>query len=178
MAELRTIARPYAKAAFQVGLEQNSLAEWGQALATLGQLAQVDKVSQLLDAPSLTAAQKTEKLLSLCGDSFPKSVINFVGSLSAYGRLSLLPEIYRLFDELKAEHESNVNVVVKTAYPLDDATENKIASALKNKLNREIAVEVAVDESLLGGAIIKVGDSVIDGSIKGRLAKLATAMNS
>ena len=98
--------------------------------------------------------------------------------LANYKRLSLLPEIERLFDELKSERERSVNVVVNSAFPLDSAAEQKLATVLKQKLQREVSVETTVDESLLGGVLIKAGDVVIDGSVKGRLAKLAEAMNS
>ena len=178
MAELRTIARPYAKAAFQTALAQNDLASWAQGLLDLGRVTKVDTVSSLLTAPNFTAEQKASQLVSICGEGFSAPLKSFVSVLADYNRLPLLPEIYTLFEELKAEHENNVNVVVNTAFPLDAETKNKIVSALKSKLNRDVAVETAVDKSLLGGALIKVGDAVIDGSVKGRLAKLTTAMNS
>ncbi len=178
MAELRTIARPYAKAAFQTAIAKNALAEWASGLLDLGRVAKVEDVSNLLGSPSLTARQKAAQLDALCGDAFSSELKNFVSVLADNGRLPLLPEIYTLFEELKAEHENNVNVVLQTAYPLDTDTESKIVSALKSKLNRDVAVETAVDKSLLGGALIKVGDAVIDGSVKGRLSKLATAINS
>lgn len=178
MAELRTIARPYAKAAFQTALANGELPTWASALIDLGSVTQVDKVEGFLKAPGLTAEAKAEKLLSLCGEGFSSQLKGFVRVLAKFNRLTLLPEICALFDELKSEHESTVNVVLNTAYPLDTDTENKIVSALKSKLNRDVQVETAVDDSLLGGALIKVGDAVIDGSIKGRLNKLATAMNS
>lgn len=178
MAELRTIARPYAKAAFQTALAKGELPAWASALVDLSGVTRVDKVEGFLKSPGLTADAKAEKLLSLCGESFSSQLKGFVRVLADFNRLTLLPEISSLFDELKSEHESNVNVVLNTAYPLDTDTESKIISALKSKLNRDVTVETAVDSSLLGGALIKVGDAVIDGSIKGRLNKLATAMNS
>ena len=98
--------------------------------------------------------------------------------MASNGRLALLPEISNLFEEFKAQQESNLQVFVQTAYELDPATQEKISSALKSKLNSEVTVETSIDATLLGGALIKVGDAVIDGSVKGRLAKLATAMNS
>lgn len=178
MAELRTIARPYAKAAFQQAVSGASLASWSDGLKLLAQLTLTPEVAKLIASPAITSALKAEKLLAVCGEDFSAQQKNFVSVLAENKRLELLPEIFQLFDEYRAEQESSVNVVVNTAFPLDTDSQNKLAAVLKNKLQRDVTVETAVDKSLLGGVLIKAGDTVIDGSIKGRLAKLAEAMNS
>lgn len=178
MAELRTVARPYAKAAFQKALDLSALDGWSSALEQLKVVSLQGKVADLISAPSFTAEAKADRLSNICGDTLTDAQKNFVSVLASNGRLALLPEISNLFEEFKAQQESNLQVVVQTAYELDPATQEKISSALKSKLNSEVTVETSIDATLLGGALIKVGDAVIDGSVKGRLAKLATAMNS
>jgi F-type H+-transporting ATPase subunit delta len=177
MAELRTIARPYAKAAFQQAAGQSELPTWSAALRLLAELSQADTVSMLIASPALTAQQKGAQICELCGDKLSSNMTNFVHVLAENKRLELMPEIAQLFDELKAEQESSVNVFVRSAFPLDADAESQLAAALNQKLQRDVTVETVVDQSLLGGALIKAGDIVIDSSIKGRLAKLAEAMN-
>lgn len=178
MAEAKTIARPYAKAAFESALAADALDSWAEALALLSAISQQAKVQALVGSPSLTGSAKSAQLLALCSDELNQPQQNFVQMLADNKRLALLPEIEILFGELKAERERTVNVLVNSAYPLDQAAEDKLAAVLKQKLDCEINVTTAVDESLLGGVLIKAGDVVIDGSVKGRLAKLAEAMNS
>ena len=116
--------------------------------------------------------------MALCADDLTQAQQNFIGMLALNKRLALLPDIELLFGELKSERERTINVQVNSAFPLDQDAENKLADMLKQKLDCEISVATAIDESLLGGVVIKAGDVVIDGSVKGRLAKLAEAMNS
>lgn len=177
MAELRTIARPYAKAAFQQALADAQLEQWLSALALLAAVSQTDVVTQLIASPGLTAAQKGGQICELCGDDLSASMNNFVHVLADNKRLELLSEIYQLFDELKSAQESSVNVIVSSAFSLDSSAESQLAAALKQKLQQDVTVETFVDKSLLGGVLIKAGDIVIDSSVKGRLAKLAEAMN-
>jgi len=178
MAEAKTIARPYAKAAFEAALAADALDSWAQALALLSTISQQPKVLSLIGSPSLTGTEKSGRIKSLCDNELTQAQQNFVAMLAVNKRLALLPEIEQLYGELKAERERTVNVQVSSAYPLDQAAEEKLAVVLKQKLRCEVNVASAIDESLLGGVVIKAGDVVIDGSVKGRLAKLAEAMNS
>jgi len=177
MAESRTVARPYAKAAFAQALAQAQLSQWSTGLNTLSAVASQPAVESLIATPSLTANDKAAQLINICADDLNGEMRNFVQVLADNKRLSLLPEVVELFEELKAEQESSVNIVVNSAYPLDGELENRLAAALKQKLQREVTVETAIDKTLLGGALIKAGDIVIDSSVKGRLAKLTEAMN-
>lgn len=178
MAEAKTIARPYAKAAFHTAHAGDSLENWAEALALLSSVSQQSKVQELISSPAVTASIKAEQLKALCEGELNNEQQNFLAILASNKRLELLPDIERLFDELKSERERSVNVVVNSPFPLDSEAEQKLAAMLKQKLQREVSVETAIDESLVGGVLIKAGDVVIDGSIKGRLAKLAEAMNS
>lgn len=177
MAELTTLARPYAKAAFIAARDESDLAGWSKALATAAAVSQADRVQSILSAPNLTAEQKAKAFVAVCGDELSGKQQNFVQVLADNRRLALLPEISVLFELYKANQEKSLDVTVETAFEIDAALEKKLVEALSKKLDREVTLSTAVDKALLGGALIRAGDTVIDGSVRGRLAKLAEAMN-
>jgi len=178
MAELSTLARPYAKAAFEYANANGALAHWSSMFATLAGVVMQERVGQQLAKPALTAEQQTKLLLDLCGDTLDVAGGNFVRTLAANKRLTLLPAIRELFEQLKAQQERTVDVEITSAFELDAAMQEKLATALKSKLSRDVKVHASVDQSLIGGVLIRAGDTVIDSSVRGRLAKLAEAMNS
>ncbi|MFI2811106.1 MULTISPECIES: F0F1 ATP synthase subunit delta [Microbulbifer] len=178
MAELSTLARPYAKAAFAYAQEASDLGGWSTALATAAAVSQSEKVGEMLENPQLTSDERADKFLSICSDDLSESGKNFIRLLAENHRLPLLPEIYELFEELKAQAEASLEVEVVSARPLSEAQAQQLTQALSKKFEREVHLHGSVDESLLGGAIIRAGDTVIDGTVRGRLAKLAEAMNS
>ena len=178
MAELSTLARPYAKAAFEFAETAGDLQGWSQSLATAGAVAQQSNVVRLLASPSVTADQQAQALIEICGDALNDQARNFLTVLSENRRLLLLPDISQQFDVLKANREKAVDVEVVSAYELDAVQQEKLSDALGAKLKRNINMQVSFDKSLLGGAVIRAGDTVIDGSIRGRLAKLAESLNS
>lgn len=178
MAELSTLARPYAKAAFEYAMDKGALAAWAEQLATCAAIVSEDRVSTVLDNPALTAESQAKALNDLCGDATGDEVKNFVSILASNKRLGLLPEIVAQFELFKANQEKSVDVEVVSAFELGDALSEKLAGVLRTKLEREVKVSTSTDESLLGGVLIRAGDMVIDGSVRGRLNKLAEAMNS
>ena len=178
MAELSTLARPYAKAAFEYARDNGALAEWAGQLATAAAVAAQERVSALLDDPALTDEQQAQALNDVCGDAIGAELKNFVHILADNKRIALLPEILKQFELFKANQEKSVDVEVISAFDLDDATAERLAQVLRGKLEREVKVSTATDQSLLGGVLIRAGDMVIDGSVRGRLNKLAEAMNS
>ncbi|WP_237068154.1 F0F1 ATP synthase subunit delta [Microbulbifer guangxiensis] len=178
MAELSTLARPYAKAAFAYAQQASDLSGWSAALATAAAVSQSEKVRELLENPQLTSEQRADKFLSICSDDLSEAGKNFIRLLAENHRLSLLPEISALFEDLKAKAESTIEVEVVSARALSDAQAENLTQALGKKFGREVHLHSSVDESLLGGAIVRAGDTVIDGTVRGRLAKLAEAMNS
>jgi F-type H+-transporting ATPase subunit delta len=178
MAELSTIARPYARAAFEFANAKGALAQWSVMFATLATVATQQQVSQQLAAPALTAEQQAKLLLDLCGDAVDAAAANFVRTLAANKRLPLLAPIREQFEQLKAQQEKTVDVEIASAFELDAAMQEKLATALKSKLSRDVKLHASVDPSLVGGVVIRAGDTVIDSSVRGRLAKLAEAMNS
>ena len=178
MAELSTLARPYAKAAFGFAREHSVLAQWSEQLATAAAVAADQGMDSILDNPSLTNEQQAQTLVDVCGDAMGGEVQNFVSILSSNKRLTLLPEIYSQYELYKANLEKSVDVEVVSAFDLDDATAAKLANVLGKKLEREVKVSTSTDKDLLGGVLIRAGDLVIDGSVRGRLNKLAEALSS
>ncbi len=178
MAELSTLARPYAKAAFEVALADNMLPFWLDALEVSAAVAEQERVRKAMSASDLSATQKATVFIQICGEHMDEKIKNFIRTLASNKRLALLPFIKEQFATMKAQQEKSIEVEVTAAYELSADLVNKLAQALSAKLNRSVSVLSSVDKSLLGGAIIHTGDMVIDGSIRGRLAKLAEAMKS
>ncbi len=178
MAELSTLARPYAKAAFHYAVDAGDLAGWATMLKTLAAVASDPTLEQLLDSPAYSREKQAQVLLDVCGDELDQGASNLVHLLADNRRLKTLPAIARQFDALKAEHEKTVDVELFVATEIDTAQQEKLVQALSGRLDRRVNVSVAVDKSLLGGVLVRAGDTIIDGSIRGRLNKLAEALNS
>lgn len=178
MAELTTLARPYAKAVFAQASEKGTLDAWSAELALLSACVTEPKVEEFLANPSFTSQQQAQTVIEVCGDQLKEAAKNLVVVLAENKRLELLPEVTALFEELKAQLQNTIDVVVTAAYPLSDAQSKQLEQALKAKLNRDIRMSSTVDETIIGGAIIRAGDLVIDGSLTGKLSKLAEAMKS
>lgn len=176
MAELSTLARPYARAAFEYARDKGELDSWLAQLATAAAVAADERVETMLGNPALTSAQQADTFVALCGDTLEAPAQNYLRVLADNHRLGLLPEILELFGDLKAAQEKAVEVQVVSAFELPDAVRERIATALGERLQREIIVRSETDDSLLGGVLIRAGDTVIDGSVRGRLNKLAEAL--
>jgi len=178
MAELSTLARPYARAAFEYARDKSQLESWSKALETAASVCAEPRVSAVLASPEHTSEALASLVIELCGDALDTEQGNFIKVLAANKRLSLLAEINELFTALKAEQERSVDVTVISAYPVASEAQATLTSVLSKKLARDVNVATEVDESLLGGVLIRAGDLVIDGSVRGRLNKLSEAMNS
>jgi F-type H+-transporting ATPase subunit delta len=178
MAQLTTLARPYAKAAFSTAESSGQLDVWSKGLGVLNAVAQQPRVAAFLADPSRNTGQQAQTLIDLCGGELDAKVQNFVLVLAANKRLGLLSEIVALFEQLKADRERTVDVDVVSAFPFDGAAEQQLATVLKQKLQREVKLSTRVDSTLIGGVVVRAGDTVIDNSVRGRLKKLAEAMNA
>ncbi|MEH6515592.1 MAG: F0F1 ATP synthase subunit delta [Halioglobus sp.] len=178
MAELSTLARPYAKAVFEFARDNGDLSQWSTQLETVAAVSQDSTMMAVFGNPSLTAEQQAQTLSDVCGDELDTQGCNFVAILADNKRLALLPEIYSLFAKYKAMQEKSVDVEVVSAFDLADSVRDKLAEVLGKKLERDVKVSTTTDSSLLGGVLIRADDLVIDGSVRGRLNKLAEAMNS
>ncbi|MDR5860123.1 F0F1 ATP synthase subunit delta [Halomonas eurihalina] len=179
MAELFTVARPYAKAAFERAAERQALADWSGMLDTAARIvADGEMRHRVLSNPRLTSAQKTQALIDICGDAIDDEAGNFLRLVGQKGRLAALPAIAEQFERLKAQREKRIDVDIVSAFPLGDAQQDKLASALAKRLDREISITTQVDKNLLGGVILRAGDTVIDGSVRGRLNRLHEALSA
>ena len=179
MAELTTVARPYAKAAFEFARETGKLADWSAQLTLAAGLASDEEFARYLARPTLTSEQQAEAFLTDAGDKLDGTVRNFVTEIVHNKRIEALPAIAELFDAFRAELEQSADVVVTSAFELSDAQRTALAATLGQKLGRKIAIdEVILDRTLIGGVVIRSGDLVIDASVRGKLNKLAATLNS
>ncbi|MHA7816478.1 MAG: F0F1 ATP synthase subunit delta [Pseudohaliea sp.] len=178
MAEPTTLARPYARAAFEYASEKGELDRWQEQLAVAAGVSVDPRVRALLDDPSLTASEQGERFLALLGDSASEPLRNYLELMAANRRLLLLPQVLQQFEALKAERERVIEVEVISAFDLPEDVSERIAAALGKRLQREVLVSRATDASLLGGVLIRAGDTVIDGSVRGRLSRLADALTN
>ena len=176
MAEITTIARPYAKAAFEFARDAQALDSWATSLETLAAISQNDKVSDQLVSPKLTAEQKAHMLFEICGDAIDDKVKSLVSLLADNQRLLLLSTIAEQFKNLMAQQQKFADVHLLSAFTIDGDTEKTLAEKLCNTLKSDVSISTTIDESLIGGVVIRAGDTVIDSSVKGRLAKLAESL--
>jgi len=176
MAEVATIARPYAEAVFSLADKSGALPAWSKLLASLGEAAAHPEVRAVMDNPNLPAEKLYGLFASIAGGDISAEAQNFVRLLIANDRLALLPEIRVLFEELKNEREGVVDADIASAFPLDDAQLAGVVADLERRFKRKINPRVTVDKELIGGARIAVGDEVIDGSVRGKLAALAAGL--
>lgn len=177
MAELSTIARPYAKAAFERALDTKSLDSWQQALTTLAVVGEQPEIRALFKNPKVSSVQLVKLLLELSGSS-GLEFANFIQLMADAGRLTALPEIAALFIQHRADYEQTAEVSVASAIALDKAQQTKLGQVLERKLGRKVRLNCSVDSSLLAGVVVRAQDLVIDGSLRGRLNSLADALHS
>ena len=175
MSQALTLARPYARAAFSLARDAGTLPAWSQALAFAARVAADPQVAAVLGHPKLSAA---DAVALLAPDGAGGEFRDFLGLLADNRRLPLLPEIAGLYEELRAEAEHVVKATVTSATALPAGELASIKAALAKRFGREVEVESAVDESLIGGAVIAAGDTVIDGSLRGKLQRLQAALAS
>jgi F-type H+-transporting ATPase subunit delta len=175
-ADLTTIARPYAEAVFRRADETAMLDQWSDMLELLAAIVIEPSMVGVVANPLFDPADLTNLMLDIGGDHLNEEGANLVKLLIRNGRLTLLPEISRLFDVLKAEKDRMLKVHVISAYALKPAQEKQLAEALKSKLGREVSITSEKDPNLIGGVHIRAGDMVIDGSVRGRLQQLANQL--
>ena len=173
MAELVTVARPYAKAAFKFAKEQNAAAEWSAMLGFSAAVVSDERLAKLLDNPQLTTEQQADAFIQVCGDKLNDAGKNLVKQLAENKRLSTLPQIVVLFEQLLAEEQRKQEVEVTSAFELSKAEEASLKQMLEKKLSKEISLQSHVDKSLIGGVVIHAGDMVIDSSVRGKLEQLS-----
>ena len=176
MADNASIARPYAKAVFELAQETDSFDGWSAALGQLAAISQDDSFVALVNDPRVEGAQTAELLADVAKDTLPEGGINFINLLVQNDRLLALEDIMQQYGDLVAKAKALVNAKVTTALPLTADQKSSLTSALEARLGMKVEINENVDASLVGGAIIQAGDLVIDGSAKGRIEKLTTAL--
>ena len=176
MAESLTIARPYAQAAFLFASEHHTLKDWSEMLGLLAAISSDPAMATVIDNPQLTETQLADLFISIGGERINEKCHNFIRLLAENGRLQLLPDIAALFEVLRHEAEHTVKAELITAYPASESQKNSVVAALRKRLERDIELECTTDSSLLGGAIIRAGDLVIDGTVRGKLQRLGNAL--
>ncbi|HOV56908.1 MAG TPA: F0F1 ATP synthase subunit delta [Rhodanobacteraceae bacterium] len=175
MSSSETLARPYARAAFELAREAKSLGEWAQKLDFAAALAADGRVRALIGNPRLSPAQLAGLFLPQ-GEQVGSAFANFIATLAENRRLALLPDIAQGYAAAKREAEGTLRVRVRAASVLESAQAEALKAALANRFGKRIELDSEVDESLIGGAVIDAGDVVIDGSVRGRLQRLAQTL--
>lgn len=167
-----TVARPYAKAAFDEARADKRLGPWSEALRVAAKVVRDERVEKLLNNPGVTPMQLAQLVIDVAGDRLDDDGRNFVRTLAENRRLAYLPEISALFDRFKDEAEGVVDVTVTSATPIDSQQQKTLSQALAKKLKREVRLHLETDPSLIGGAVLRAGDTVIDGSLRARLQRI------
>jgi len=173
MAEKSTIARPYAEAVFALAKEQSKFKDWSDVLNAATIVVSNADMQALISNTNVSKDQVASMVLDICGKNFSTEGKNLIKLLAENRRLALLVEITAQYEELRAEEEKTIDAEVVSAFEVSAAQQKQIAEKLKARLGREVSLSCRVDSTLLGGAIIKAGDLVIDGSTKGQIQKLS-----
>lgn len=175
MSELTTIARPYAKAAFDFAVEQSAVDKWAEMLGFSSEVIKDETVQAFLKS-SLSANKLADTIIAICGDQLDQYGQNLIRLMAENKRLTVLPVVYQEFQHYVEEHRKTAEVQVISAQPLNAQQEEKIAVAMEKRLARKVKLNCSLDSSLIAGVIIRTDDFVIDGSSRGQLARLANEL--
>ncbi|MBA0217780.1 F0F1 ATP synthase subunit delta [Pectobacterium brasiliense] len=177
MSEFVTVARPYAKAAFDFAVENQALDRWQNMLAFSAEVARNEQIAELLSG-AVAPIELAKTFIAVCGDQLDEAGQNLIRVMAENGRLPVLPEVLEQFIQLRATLESTVDVDVISANTLSEQQQSKIAAAMEKRLSRKVKLNCKIDKSVMAGVVIRAGDMVIDGSIRGRLERLADVLQS
>lgn len=177
MSEFVTVARPYAKAAFDFAVEHQSLDRWQSMLAFTAEVTRNEQIEELLSG-ALAPETMSQTFIAVCGEQLDDAGQNLIKVMAENGRLRVLPEVLQQFIELRASLEAIAEVEVTSATPLSEAQQANIAAAMEKRLSRKVKLNCKIDKSVLAGVIIRAGDMVIDGSVRSRLERLADVLQS
>ena len=177
MSELTTIARPYAKAAFELAVEKGAVESWNEMLFFAGQVASNEQAAAVL-AGLPTASEQADVFIKICAEQLNEYGQNLVKVMAENKRLVALPEVAALFAEFKADYDKEIDVNVVSATELTASKQESLVAALEKRFARKVKLNCSVDAAVVGGLIIKAGDTVIDGSIRGKLNRLAVTLQS
>ncbi len=176
MADFTTAARPYANAVYDIANETSSLDSWSDALANLAAVVGDAQISELLDSPETGKAEKAALVLQVLGDNLNQQQQNLVKLMAENGRLKLMPDVVEQFEVARAKAENKIEAEVVSAFELTPEQTDELVNTLKNKLGCDVTLTTTIDESLIGGVVIKAGDTIIDASMKSQLDSLALSL--
>ena len=176
MTDFTTAARPYANAVYDLAHESSELDSWSDALANLAAVVNDAQMSKLLDAPESGKSQKGELIIQVLGDKLNEQQQNLVKLMAENGRLKLMPDVLEQFEVARAKAENKVEAEVISAFELSAKQTSELVNTLKNKLGCEVTLTTTIDKSLIGGVVIKAGDTIIDASMKSQLNSLALSL--
>lgn len=178
MAEVMTVARPYAEAVFKSAVANNALPTWSKMLEVAAAVSENERVKLLVNDPVIATKKLGEMLLSVLNDDLNDDGRNLIMLLIENNRVALLPQISALFEQLKANHEGVLEARITSAFSMDDIQKNNLVANLEQKFKRKIEAKVSVDPELIGGVKIEIGDEVLDTSVRGKLENMAVALKS
>jgi len=177
MSEVTTIARPYAKAAFEFAVEQKAVDSWLEMLLFAAEVSKDSTLQQVIHS-SIAPDQLAQLFIQICGEQLNEYGHNLIKVMAENGRLSVLPDVLVEFTALKAELDKEVEAVITSAAALSDAEKTKIQKSLENRYQRKVRLTCQLDPSLMAGLVIKIGDDIIDASVRSKLTRLAEALQS
>ena len=176
MAELATIARPYAEAVYRIAKQGNALQEWSDALAMIAGVYEDPQMQAAMANPKVGAADIERLLLAICGERINGVARNLIQLLVHNRRLTVVPEIREMFEQLKLQDEGKLDAKISSAYPMDDGQRDHVVNMLSTRFKRKINATVTVDPELIGGIKVEVGDKVWDASVRGKLQTMAATL--
>jgi len=176
MADFTTAARPYANAVYDLANQSSTLDSWGDALANLANVVNESQMTEMLSNPDLGKQQKGELVIQVMGDNLNQQQQNLVKLMAENGRLALMGDVLEQFEVARAKAENKIEAEVVSAFELSAEQTDELVNTLKNKLGSDVTLTTTVDESLIGGVVIKAGDTIIDASMKSQLDTLALSL--
>ncbi|AGB80381.1 MULTISPECIES: F0F1 ATP synthase subunit delta [Pseudocitrobacter] len=177
MSEFVTVARPYAKAAFDFAVEHNSVERWQDMLAFTAEVTKNEQMAELLSG-AMAPETLAKSFIAVCGEQLDENGQNLIKVMAENGRLRVLPDVLEQFIHLRAASEAVAEVEVTSATALSEEQLAKISAAMEKRLSRKVKLNCNIDKSVMAGIIIRSGDMVIDGSVRGRLERLADVLQS
>jgi len=176
MAEIRTMARPYARAVFEIARGNDALAAWSEALAAVAAIVSNETVRQIVDNPNISDQQLVDSIIDLAGDAVPEQAHNYVRLLVENERLLLAPAIAEQFEDMRAAVEQRVDVTVVSAAAIPEQQKQALAASLEKRLAANVELTFEQDASIIGGAVIRAGDLVIDHSLRSQLTRMQNSL--
>ena len=177
MSELTTVARPYARAAFEFAVSNNKIEAWSTMLFFAAEVAQDATMAKILTRDK-APKELADLFLNVCGDQLDENGQNFIKVLAENGRLSVLPRITQLFSDLETEYKKEIDADVVSAYALSKVQLNELSISLEKRLARKVNLNCSIDKCLIAGMVITAGDLVIDSTASGQLSRLSHTLQS